>query len=87
MKKLVVIAAMAVALLAGAGRVNAQRPVGDTLTNFRDDTTYYIGGYEWSLIPDPNEWFVMTVNNDLHTLGHHRPRGCWSFYAGDYCFE
>ena len=74
-------------LIGGIGSTHAQRPVGDTLTSFRDDTTYYIGGYEWSLIPDPSEWFVMPVNNDIHTLGHSRPHSCFGSTAAESCYD
>ena len=56
-RSIVIYILLAAMLLVGKNDVYAQRPVGDTLTNFSDDSTYYMGGYNWSSIPDPYTWF------------------------------
>ena len=45
MKRITIIAAMAALLLAGAGRLNAQRPVGDTIVGAEPTYMYYV--YDW----------------------------------------
>lgn len=62
MKKIVMIAAMAAALLAGAGRVSAQRPVGDTIIGAEPTYMYYI--YDWwrcaNHDPEVPQWYTTT---------------------------
>ena len=56
MKRITIIAAMAALLLAGAGRLNAQRPVGDTIVG--DDPTYMYYVYDWW--PNRQQWRSIT---------------------------
>ena len=45
MKRITIIAAMAALLLAGTGRLNAQRPIGDTIVGAEPTYMYYV--YDW----------------------------------------
>ena len=45
MKRITIIAAMAALLLAGMGRLNAQRPIGDTIVGAEPTYMYYV--YDW----------------------------------------
>ena len=88
MKRITIIAAMSALLLAGMGRLNAQRPVGDTLRAPSDDTTYYIGGYEWSSAPDPYTWFSQMLDNNINDIGtenlNYTCNGGTCVFAGDF---
>ena len=54
MRRNIVIILLTVAMLTvGKGGVWAQRPIGDTLTAFAEDSSYYTSGYEWS----SDSWF------------------------------
>ena len=58
MKKTAIIATVALALFAGMQDVQAQRPVGDTLTSIYDDSTYYVDAYGWSSTPESGTWYT-----------------------------
>ena len=63
MKKISVIIVMAAALLAGAGRVSAQRPVGDTVIGA--EPTYMYDIYDWwrcaNHDPEAPQWYTTTT--------------------------
>ena len=63
MKRITIIAAMAALLLAGAGRLNAQRPVGDTIVGAEPTYMYYV--YDWwrcaSHEAEAPQWYTMTT--------------------------
>ena len=87
MKKVFVITAITAALLAGAGRVSAQRPVGDTIIGA--EPTYMYGIYDWwrcaNHDPEAPQWYTDTSDplfnalyaSALDTLMHYYsgPRG------------
>ena len=71
------IAAMAALLLAGMGRLNAQRPVGDTLTHPSEEPTY-LYMYDWSPGESGSGQYVSHIMDRLRwTLAYHG--GCISF--------
>ena len=49
---------LALLLASLTGAVQAQRPVGDTLTSVYDDPTYYLDAYGWSMTPESSVWYT-----------------------------